>query len=200
MATPWKVKGTYFEACTCEAACPCVFTSPPTDGKCSVLLAWNIEEGNYGDTQLGGLCAALFAHAPGHMLQTKWRVALYLDDRADAKQQEALGKIFSGEAGGHLAALGPLIGEVLGVRTAAIDYKSDGKRRSVKIGGLAEMEIEALVGQNNEDVTLHNIPFTAVPGFPAVVARSKRLMYRDHGFDVEISQKNGCYSPFAYQP
>ena len=46
----------------------------------------------------------------GHMMQTKWKVALYLDERASAEQQKALGGIFSGQAGGHLAVVAPLIG------------------------------------------------------------------------------------------
>lgn len=199
MATQWKVEGTYFEACSCEAACPCVFTSPPTDGKCDALIGWHIDKGNFGDTRLDGLKIAMFAHAPGHMLQGAWQVALYLDEGADATQREALAQIYSGQAGGHLAGLAPLIGEVLGVKSASIDYSEDGKKRSLKIAGLAEMEIEALEGQGGKDVTLGNVPFTAVPDFPAVVGKSKRLKFRDHGFDVEISQKNGFYSPFAYQ-
>ena len=53
-----------------------------------------------------------------------WKVALYLDDRASAEQSEALGAVFSGGAGGYLAGLGPLIGEVA---AAAITFeKSDG--------------------------------------------------------------------------
>ncbi|MGB8855747.1 MAG: DUF1326 domain-containing protein [Burkholderiales bacterium] len=200
MNTPWKVSGTYFEACNCEAACPCVFTSAPTSGECTALVAWHVDEGRYEDVQLDGLNAALFAHSPGHMLQTKWRVALYLDERADERQRDALGKIFSGQAGGPLGALGPLIGEVMGVKSAAIDYKVNGKQRSVNIAGIADMEIAAMEGQNGADITISNHPLTPVPGFPAVVARSTRLNYRDHGFQLEISQKNGFYSPFAYQP
>lgn len=199
MDTQWKVAGTYFEACNCEAACPCVFTSPPTDGECNALIGWHIDQGSFADTRLDGLNTALFAHAPGHMLQTKWKVALYVDERADASQQDALTKIFSGAAGGHLAALGPLIGEVLGARSAAIDYRADGKHRSLTIPHLAEMEIEALAGQGGEEVTLSNVPFTVVPGYPAVVCHSKRLSFHDHGFDVEISKRNGFYSPFDYQ-
>jgi hypothetical protein len=199
METQWKVAGTYFEACNCEAACPCVFTSPPTDGECNALIGWHIDQGSFADTRLDGLNTALFAHAPGHMLQTKWKVALYVDERADASQQDALTKIFSGAAGGHLAALGPLIGEVLGARSAAIDYRADGKHRSLTIPHLAEMEIEALAGQGGEEVTLSNVPFTVVPGYPAVVCHSKRLSFHDHGFDVEISKRNGFYSPFNYQ-
>jgi len=199
MATQWKVSGTYFESCNCNAACPCVFTGPPTDGECSVLLAWHIDKGGYDGVQLDGLNSALFAHTPGHMLQTKWQVALYVDQKANDKQREALTKIFSGQAGGHLANLGPLIGEVLGVKSVAIDYHANGKQRSLTIPKLAQMEIEALAGQGGQDVTLSNIPFTAVPGYAAVVCQSKQLSYHDHGFSVEVSQKNGFYSPFSYQ-
>jgi hypothetical protein len=41
-----------------------------------------------------------------------------------------LTQIFSGQAGGHLAGLAPLIGEILGVKPAPIEYRSEGKRRS----------------------------------------------------------------------
>jgi hypothetical protein len=200
MNTPWKVSGTYFEACNCDVACPCVFTSAPTSGECNALIAWHVEQGRYEDLSLDGLNAALFAHAPGHMLQTKWQVALYLDERADDRQRDALGKIFSGQAGGPLGALGPLIGEVLGVKPAAIDYKAKGKQRSLSIAGVGDMEIAAIEGQNGAEVTINHHPFTPVPGFPAVVGRSSRLNYHDYGFKVEISEKNGFYSPFAYQP
>lgn len=199
MATHWKVEGTYFESCNCEAACPCVFTGPPTDGDCKALIGWHIEQGSFAETTLDGLNAALFAYSPGHMLQTKWQVALYVDEKGDAQQQEALVRIFSGAAGGHLAALVPLIGEVLGARGAAIEYRLDGRQRSLSIPQVAQMEIEALTGQGGEEVTLSNVPFTPVPGFPAVVCRSRRLSFHDHGFNLEISKKNGFYSPFRYQ-
>ena len=136
----WRVSGTYFETCNCEAACPCVFLSPPTSGECTVLVAWHIEQGAFGSTNLDGLNVALAVHSPGHMLKTKWQVALYLDQRATAPQSEALGKIFSGQAGGHLANVAPLIGEVLGVKSAPIEYQAEGKRRSLRIGEIASAE------------------------------------------------------------
>ena len=148
---------------------------------------------------LDGLNAALFAYSPGHMMQTKWRVALYLDQRASPAQQQALGQVFSGQAGGPLAGLAPLIGEVMGVKPAGIDFRADGKRRSVSIAGVGEMEIEALAGQGGGDVTLTNHPFSAAPGFPAVVGKSKRFRYQDHGYQREAADRNGFYSPFAYR-
>lgn len=200
MDNQWKVAGTYFEACNCEAACPCVFTGPPTEGDCNALIGWHVDQGSFDGTRLDGLNAALFAHTPGHMLETKWQVALYVDERASEAQRDALTSIFSGAAGGPLAALAPLIGEVLGVRSAAIDYRSDGRQRALTIAQVADMEVEAIEGQGGAEVTIANMPITPVPGHPAVVCRSKRLNFHDHGFDVEVSKKNGFYSPFSYQP
>ncbi|MFP6650784.1 MAG: DUF1326 domain-containing protein, partial [Dehalococcoidia bacterium] len=57
-ATKWSISGTYFEACNCEIACPCVFLSAPTDEDCTVLIAWHIESGSFGDTALDGLNVA----------------------------------------------------------------------------------------------------------------------------------------------
>lgn len=139
------------------------------------------------------------AHSRGHMLQSKWKVALYLDARASAEQQQAMGEIFSGKAGGHLAALGPLIGEVLGVRPATIEYSENDRQRRLRIPNVAEIEIEALEGQGGALVTVSNHPFTAVPGYPAVVPTSKRMKYSDYGMSLDISGQNGFSSPFAYQ-
>lgn len=199
MAESWKVNGTYFEACNCATACPCVFLSAPTEGQCTVLLAWHIDQGSFGGASLNGLNVALLAHTPGHMMQTKWKVALYLDERASAEQQKALGGIFSGQAGGHLAALAPLIGEVMGVKAVPIQYSANGKQRSLRIPKVVEADIEAMNGQGGALVTIANHPFTAVPGQPAVVSTSKRLSINDYGISLDLSGKNGFYSAFAYQ-
>ena len=199
MPTSWKVAGSYFEACNCDVACPCVFLSPPTSGECTVLLTWHIDHGSFGEIVLDGLNAVLAAHSPGHMLHVKWKVALYVDERANQGQRDALTQIFSGQAGGHLAGLAPLIGEVMGVKTAAIEYRAEGKRRSMRLGDFADAEIEGLPGQDGGDVTIASHPFTAVPGFPAVVAKSKQMRFSDYGLKWEASNKNGFFSPFAYQ-
>ncbi len=149
---------------------------------------------------LDGLNVALAAYAPGPMTQVKWKVALYLDERADPAQRDALAKIFSGQAGGPPGGLTALIGEVLGVKSAGIEFRVDGKRRGLRIAGVAEADIEALTGQEGKEVTVSNHPLTAVPGFPAVVARSKRASYHDHGLAPEVMGKNGFYSPFEYRP
>lgn len=199
MSGNWKVGGTYFETCNCQAPCPCNFLGAPSEGECKVVIAWHVDHGHYGEVDLAGLNVALFAYAPGHMMQTKWRVALYLDERATPQQADALGKIFSGQDGGHLAAVAPLIGEVMGVKPAPITYRSDGVQRSVTIGNFADAAIEGMAGQGGRPVEIHNVPFTAVPDVPLVAAKSTRYRFDDYGFSIDISGRNGYYSPFTYQ-
>ena len=199
MADKWSITGTYFEACNCEAACQCVFLSPPDVDECTILVGWHIDSGTIGDVSLDGFNVALAIHSPGHMMQVQWRVALYLDERASQAQGDALTQIFAGQAGGHFAVVGGHIGEVLGVKRAAIEYQAEGKRRSLRIPDIAEVEIEGLEGGGGADVKISGNPFGIVPGEPMVVGRSTHFSYHDHGMDWEISSKNGFYSSFAYE-
>jgi hypothetical protein len=164
-----------------------------------VLIGWHIEKGRSGEVPLDGLNVALAAHSPGPMLQTKWDVALYLDERCTPAQKGALTEIFGGQAGGEPSALAPLIGKVLGVKSAKIEFKAEGKRRSLRIPRVAEMRIEAIKGQGGADVTLQNIPLTAVPNQTAVVAKSEVLSFHDHGLDWNYAGKNGFFSPFSFK-
>jgi hypothetical protein len=141
-------------------------------------------------------------HTPGHMLTgPKWNAALYLDSRAKPKQAEALGKIFSGQAGCFLAEVAKFLGSVKGVKSVPIEFSAKGRSRGVRIPGAVDLEIEAVKGMNDkEEPTVHNFPFGVAPGFDAVVAQSKRYSYHDYGYAIELSGKNGFYSRFAYGP
>ncbi len=195
----WNLKGTYFETCNCEVACPCVFLSPPTEGECRVLVAWHVDQGKDGEVGLDGLNVAMAITAPGTMVATKWKAALYLDERASDAQKQALTRIFAGQAGGHPAALASFVEDVLGVASVQIDYQAQGKQRSLAIPNIAQAEIEAIEGQGGGAVTISGHPLCIAPGEPAVVAKSKRLDYTDHHMTWAISDRNGFFSPFSYQ-
>ena len=51
MPEKWKLTGTYFEACSCDVACPCTFLSAPTRGDCTALAGWHIENGNFANVK-----------------------------------------------------------------------------------------------------------------------------------------------------
>lgn len=200
MDTQWNVNGTYFEACTCDSPCPCPFLGAPTEGSCTALVAWHVDDGMYGETRLDGLNAVLAAYSPGTMLDGNWKVALYVDERADEQQADAMQKIFSGAAGGLPGALQPLISEVLGVRKVPIDYRAEGRKRSLNIPGIAAVDIEALAGQGGREITIGNPAFAPVQGVELVAGKSESARFQDHGIGFDVSDKNGFYAPFSYQP
>jgi hypothetical protein len=195
----WSLKGSYFETCNCEVECPCIFMSAPSHGDCTVLVAWHIDEGNFDKlNNLGGLNVVGIFHSPGNMFTTKWRVALYIDDKASKEQSDALTKIFAGQAGGAPAALASFVGEVAGVKKVKIEYSATGKNRSVKIPQIAEAEIEAIEGQGGSTVSIQNHPVAVSPGQVATVAKSTAFRAHDLGFEIELSNKSGLYAPFKY--
>lgn len=197
--TTWNLNGSYFEACNCEAACPCVFLSAPSDGECTVLVAWHVERGSFGDVKVDGLNVALAVHSPGHMAEVKWKAALYLDERANEAQRGALTQIFAGKAGGHPARLASHIGEVIGVKAAPMSFEVKGRKRALHIGNIADATIESIEGQGSAEVTISNHPLSIAPGQPAVASRSQEVRFEDHGLNWQFNNKSGFHSPFAYQ-
>ena len=173
--------------------------SEPSHGDCTVLAAWHIDEGKFNNLSLGGMNVVGVFHSPGSMFTTKWRVALYIDDKASNDQKDALTRIFAGQEGGVPGTLASFVGEVAGVKSAKIDYSANGKNRSVRIPRIAEAEIEAIEGQGGSEVQIQNHPVAVSPGQIAIVAKSKKFTVHDLGFDVELSNRSGLYAPFKYE-
>lgn len=56
----WRVRGSYFEACNCEAICPCRSVGgrpggPSSFGECFGALSWHIPEGHADGLDLSSL-------------------------------------------------------------------------------------------------------------------------------------------------
>jgi hypothetical protein len=79
------------------------------------------------------------------MTDGNWRLGVFIDAAASDEQAEKLGGVFSGQLGGPMAALGPLVGENLGVERAPIEVREEGLRHSVRIGDAIDFEIEDVV-------------------------------------------------------
>lgn len=88
---------------------------------------------------------------------------------------------------------------MLGAKSVAIDFRADGKHRKLNIDGVAEAEIEALSGAGGTNVTISGHPLAIAPGFPATAAKSSKVSFHDYDLRLEVSEKNGFFSPFAYQ-
>lgn len=193
----WTLSGTYVESCNCEMTCLRVSLAPPKALLCTALFGWHIDSGMFNDTNLNGLSVAAAMYSPRNA--SKWRAAMYIDDRATPSQSDALRKIFTGKVGGHPVNLANEMAVLLGVRLAPIKFRSKGKYRSLKIAGIADVEIEGVQGYRGEPITITNHPVGTAPGFPAELSKSKRLSYSDYGLEWDLSETTGFFAPFRYE-
>src|SRR3954464_9867462 len=140
----WRLKGNYVETCSCELMCPCnlSFDHGATYDFCRVTLAFNIREGDIEGTDIGGLKVAVVADTPKVMTEGNWKLGVFVDEQATDEQVDKLVGVFSGQLGGPMAAMAPLMGEMLGVERAPIEVTDDGTRHTVRIGDAIDFEVE----------------------------------------------------------
>jgi hypothetical protein len=143
----WNLKGGYAETCSCELMCPCnlSFDHGATYDFCRATLAFQIRDGNVDGTDVGGLSVVSIIDTPKVMTDGNWRLGVFIDERASDDQFDKLAKVFGGQLGGPMAALVPLVGEVLGVERAAIEIDDDGLLHRVRVGDAIDFEIEDIV-------------------------------------------------------
>jgi hypothetical protein len=101
----WRVRADELVNCNCAYGCPCQFIALPTHRFCEAAVGYRIHEGRFGDVRLDGLNAALFVHWPGAIHEGNGTMQVVVDQRADARQREALVKIMSGEETEEMATM-----------------------------------------------------------------------------------------------
>ncbi len=194
----FSVEGDYFETCSCDVSCPCIWLKPADKDACDVTFAWHVTKGEKDGVDLSGMNAVLVVHSPKQMTDGGWKVALYTDDRGTPEQSEALGAVFSGGAGGHLAALAPLIGEVAGVTAAPITFdRSNGSLRA-EVTGVLTMSAEEFKGMDEQNPPVITNPLLGAITQPVTQAKAGDISYHGH-WDVEYSGTNSFVTDFKYE-
>jgi len=138
---PYRVGGTYFESCNCDAICPCrriggVPGGRSTHGVCFGILTWQIAEGHAGPVELAGLNAAIVYRYDDDEPGSPWLFRAHVDERGDAEQREALGAIVTGVLGGELVRALPWVRKpsyLIDIRVSRIEIEHDGDH-AVRIG------------------------------------------------------------------
>ena len=137
----WQIRGSYFESCNCDPICPCrridsVPGGRSTHGICTGVLSWLIEEGDATGTDLAGLPVALAMNYDDDEQGSPWSWILYIDERANEEQQEALEAIFTGELGGDALTHFPWAWKesyLLAVRRVEIELDHTRRRQLLRI-------------------------------------------------------------------
>ncbi len=198
---PWRIAGTYLEACNCDAICPCRTADGrkggrSTEGVCTGALSWQIDEGTAGEEDLAGLRVVLALRYNDDEAGSPWDFFLYLDERADGAQREALEAIFLGRLGGTPATQFPWVwkeSRLLGVHPVAIEVDHTPGHGWFRAGGQVTVRVrEPYAG--TEAVTCV-IPGHHRPGREVV---ADRLAVADGPLAFELSGKCGYESTFAY--
>ena len=167
---PWQLSGTYLESCNCDAICPCRRIGGrqggrSTHGVCIGTLSWAIADGRAGDLDLSGLNVVLANRYDDDEPGSPWSFWLYLDERGDERQREALTEIYLGRVGGTPQKQFPWAfkpSEVLGVRTVPIEIDHTPGRGWVRAGHEVTVRIREPVA--DQEPTTCIIPGHHQPG------------------------------------
>ena len=198
----WHLQGTYVENCNCDVVCPCAasaFAAPASYDRCNAVLGWHIDSGEVDGTDVRDISVVLVLDSPRQMSEGGWRVGMFMDERASDEQAEKLGGIFSGQMGGPLANVVPLIGENLGMEVAPIEHVDDGRSHRLKVGDAIDVEIEDLVSPFDPDGPPPKLTETKHPA-NSEMAPARALSARVRGLGVDFSGegKSGLSTPFSW--
>jgi hypothetical protein len=155
-----------------------------------VTLVFNITEGEIEGTDVAGLKVAVIADTPKVMTEGNWKLGMFVDENASDEQMEKLAGVLSGQMGGPMAGLAPLVGEVLGVERAPIDVVEDGLTHRVKIGDAIDFEIEDIVPfgiETGQPVRLVGVFHPVSSEFNAAEAKRSKIS----AFGIEYEGKTG---------
>jgi hypothetical protein len=207
----WTASGDWFDVCKCNVPCPCEFAQTPTYDDCDGIMAYNIKKGSYGETALVGLNVLALVSFKGNIWagdgKTKLNMAIFFDEKASDQQKEALNMIFSGKAGGFMAEIANLIGEVRGIEYASIRFEiaDDLSYWSAEIPGKVVAKAEALTGPTTppgKRVQTINPPGSEVgPGAAGAVATWGTATADEvnaMGFKWERKGKSSKHIPFDW--
>jgi hypothetical protein len=171
-------------------------------------MAYNVKKGSYGETPLDGLNALILVSFKGNVWagdgRTKLNLAIFFDEKANEHQKEALNMIFSGKAGGFMAEIANLIGEVRGIKYAPIKFEiaDDLSHWSAEIPGKVLAKAEALTGPTTpagKRVQTINPPGSEVgPGGVATWGISLADKANSMGFKWERKGRSSKHIPFSW--
>lgn len=199
----WRLDGTYFENCSCDMVCPCTtsgLTRPGDQERCRVVLAFHVDRGEVDGLDVSDRSVVVVADAPQVMAEGNWRLGMVMDAAASPEQAAGLGAVFGGQAGGPMAGLVPLIGEMLGMETAPIEYVDDGRRHSLKVGELIDIEIEDYIAPQllpDGDVEMLTGMFHPANS-TLTIASATRSQVSVFGLEFANNGKNGHSAPFSW--
>ena len=197
----WKIEGQYFENCSCDVPCPCTVSLDlgADYDRCNAFLVFQVESGEVDGVDVSGLTVAAIADTPKVMTEGNWRLGVLIDANASDEQADKLGAVFGGQLGGPMEALGPLIGEQLGVEKVPMQVSHDNGTHSIRIGDDGEITVEEIVPFGIEDGKPARLSGIFHPaGNDFAIAKATKSNVSAFGLDHSFEGRSAFASPFAW--
>jgi hypothetical protein len=196
----YRMQGRFLEACDCHVPCPCWFDASPEDDECTGAVAWQIENGEIDGVDVTGLAVVSVSQHAGHRGAGKMRVALYVDERANDAQFDALTQAFTGAAGGPLGELAKMTGRVNAVDRAAISLVIDGDNSKLEVPKRLAVISRLVRGSTGRTTTIGDGTLATLLGTPGQVGRSARfnLTVQGSGLEVAVTDRSTTSGRFSY--
>ncbi|HEY3191004.1 MAG TPA: DUF1326 domain-containing protein [Solirubrobacteraceae bacterium] len=198
---PWQLEGRYFENCSCDVPCPCTVSLDfgADRDRCNAFLVFQVDEGEVDGVDVGGLTVAAMLDTPKVMSEGNWRLGVLIDERATDEQAEKLGAVFGGQLGGPMEALGPLVGEQLGVERVPMEVSHENGTHRIELGDTGVVEVREVVPfglENGAPARLAGVFHPA--GDTLTIARATRSQVSAFGIDFAFEGGSGFANPFRW--
>jgi hypothetical protein len=197
----YAVEGRLLEACSCAGPCPCWVGDDPDGGTCDAFLAYHYDRGHFNDVDVSGLTMSIVAKVPGNILAGNWKIAVFVDSKATPKQKDAILAGHTGKLGGPLADLAKLIGEVVGVYDAPIQFNFTQGKGAIRVGDVLSAEMEPYADSQGRPTKLVDSIFSTIPGSPAYLGKAPKHTVKlpQHNMAWEFTNRNAVLGQFKLE-
>jgi hypothetical protein len=169
-------------------------------------MVYHVREGSYGSLPLDDFSVMLVGYFDGNVWagETKITLGLFIDERADDGQREALRKVFSGQAGGFIANFAKVFGEVRGIEFAPIGFAvaDDLTSWRADVPSKVKASAEALTGPTTppgKRVQLLNPPGSETgPGQVVTWGAAIENLVNAYGFQWNWPGRSSKHIPFDW--
>jgi hypothetical protein len=196
----WSIRGRYFENCSCDMPCPCTISLDAGADKerCNAVLVFHVDSGEVDGVDVSDRTVVAVVDSPQVMADGNWKLGLVVDERTSDDQLQKLGAVFGGELGGPMEALGPLVGEMLGVERMRIEVSEGNGSHRLAAGSAVEVDVDDVVPfgvENGRPVRLVDVFHPA--GSELTVAKG-RSRVKVLGLEWNQEATSGFSAPFSW--
>lgn len=182
-ATPYSVRGRYYDTCACHVSCSCATQKVPfSSGHCDDIILVHVDSGRVGAVAVEGLNLALVGNLPSK--EQAWKfVRYYLDDKASPPQRAVLPDLAATMFGGPAT-----------TRWVPMDLNVDGDiaRFQIEKGRTVSFEIEKVVRGGSRIIIENAAPAPWIG--PMTQGFSHSFKYSDEGVSWEYKQRNAFFA------